>query len=550
MDTLGEDLMLLAIQPDQGTIAARQRLPYGLRGSELVRLAASWQRDNHPVRPDGHVEPEWQGPDACRAFVREQAAMGFDAVKFLLSNDDVFIPGGSQITQYTQEEASAAGEQARESGVWLNCHAQSAESVKVAVRAGFRSVYHCTYADSEALDLLESVKDEVFVSPAPGIIYADIHEGGEFGIDRAQAEKMGSVAALEGMAAVYPEIRKRGIRALPGGDYGFPNNPIGRNARDLELFVNVLRVPAAGGSIYRRRGMQVPAGQPVGELRYDPKAAIHGVPFAVGTPDQVIEKLRAYQDLPMDEMAMPVPPPGHGSRGGRREHAPIRRRADARDPDLGHGGVTRGLHHIGYWTADLDAAMARPPACSGSARSASCTTRPGRLPVPRRAATLDPARRSRRGGRCCWNCDQVHEVRPDRAARGARHAARHGQPRGLDHRRSGYGAGAHGRGGLRVADHLRRRCGRGLVQCTLVWSSSGNPPAGATSARLLEISQGRTALTHRNTFLMLITPVAGSVNGTTAAAMAASTASRPASWAARVPPAELSSPRQAPARLS
>jgi imidazolonepropionase-like amidohydrolase len=203
-------------------------------------LAASMERDNHPVRPDGHVEPEWQGPGACRAFVREQAAMGFDAVKFLLSNDDVFVPGGSQITQYTQEEASAAGEQARESGVWLNCHAQSAESVKVAVRAGFRSIYHCTYADDEALDLLESVKDEVFVSPAPGIIYANVHEGAEFGIDRAQAEKMGSVAALEGMAAVYPEIRKRGIRALPGGDYGFPNNPIGRNARDLELFTSVL----------------------------------------------------------------------------------------------------------------------------------------------------------------------------------------------------------------------------------------------------------------------------------------------------------------------
>jgi hypothetical protein len=70
-------------------------------------LAASMERDNHPVRPDGHVEPEWQGPDACRAFVRKQAAMGFDSVKFLLSNDDVFIPGGSQITQYTQEEASA-----------------------------------------------------------------------------------------------------------------------------------------------------------------------------------------------------------------------------------------------------------------------------------------------------------------------------------------------------------------------------------------------------------------------------------------------------------
>jgi imidazolonepropionase-like amidohydrolase len=34
-------------------------------------------------------------------------------------------------------------------------------------------------------------------------------------------------------------MRQRGIRVLPGGDYGFPYNPVGRNARDLELFVNL-----------------------------------------------------------------------------------------------------------------------------------------------------------------------------------------------------------------------------------------------------------------------------------------------------------------------
>ena len=209
-----------------------------VRGPRL--RAASAERDNHPLRPDGHFVADWQGPDACRQYVIENAAQGFDSVKFLLSNDDVFVEGGSQITQYSWEEAQAAGEQARESGVWLNCHAQSAESVKLAVRAGFRSIYHCTYADEEALDLLESVKDEVFVSPAPGIIYANVHEGAEYGIDRAAAEKMGSVAALEAMTEIYPEIRRRGIRALPGGDYGFPNNPIGRNARDLQLFVDLL----------------------------------------------------------------------------------------------------------------------------------------------------------------------------------------------------------------------------------------------------------------------------------------------------------------------
>jgi imidazolonepropionase-like amidohydrolase len=228
-----------SILPMPTEVILREKIRAGAVPGPRFR-AASMERDNHPVRPDGHVEPDWQGPDAVRKWVAEQAATGYDSVKFLLSNDDVFVEGGSQITQYTLAEAVAAGEQARESGVWLNCHAQSAESVKIAVKAGFRSIYHCTYADEEALDLLESVKDTVFVSPAPGIIYANVHEGEEFGITREVAERMGSVAALEGMAAVYPEIRKRGIRALPGGDYGFPNNPIGRNARDLQLFVDIL----------------------------------------------------------------------------------------------------------------------------------------------------------------------------------------------------------------------------------------------------------------------------------------------------------------------
>ena len=112
--------------------------------------------------------------------------------------------------------------------------------MKLAVRNGFRSIYHCTYADEEALDLLEGAKDEVFVSPAPGIIWANVHAGEEYGITRDVATSMGSVACLEQMAALYPKLRKRGIRVLPGGDYGFPNNPIGRNAHDLTLFVEYL----------------------------------------------------------------------------------------------------------------------------------------------------------------------------------------------------------------------------------------------------------------------------------------------------------------------
>jgi imidazolonepropionase-like amidohydrolase len=203
-------------------------------------LAAAGERDNLPADPQGRQRSNWHGPEAMRDWVVSHAQQGYDSIKFLVSNDDVFVPGGSMMTQFDAEELNAAGDAAREAGVWLNGHCQSPESVKLAVRAGFRSIYHCTYADEEALDLLESVKDFAFVSPAAGIIYANVHEGEEHGITTEVATSMGSVASFEGMKAIYPEIRKRGIRALMGGDYGFPNNPIGRNARDLQLFVDHL----------------------------------------------------------------------------------------------------------------------------------------------------------------------------------------------------------------------------------------------------------------------------------------------------------------------
>ena len=117
-------------------------------------------------------------------------------------------------------------------------------------------MYHCSHADEEALDLLEAKKDEVFVAPAVSLRYARMHEAESFGITRAVAEKMGVFAEVERMQKLYPEMRKRGIRVLPGGDYGFPYNPVGRNARDLELFVKLFgfsptRSVSRGDEIWR-----------------------------------------------------------------------------------------------------------------------------------------------------------------------------------------------------------------------------------------------------------------------------------------------------------
>lgn len=190
--------------------------------------------------PEGHDPTHDRDIPGLRAYVKAMGEIGVDSIKFLMSSDEGFAPGGAQVLMYSEEEAQAIGEAAREAGVWLACHAQAAEAVKRAVRAGFRCIYHCTYADEEALDLLESRKHEIFTAPAPGLLYARVHEARAFGIGRPEAERMGAVSGLELMADVYPKLKARGVRILPGGDYGFPYNPVGRNARDLDLFVRLL----------------------------------------------------------------------------------------------------------------------------------------------------------------------------------------------------------------------------------------------------------------------------------------------------------------------
>jgi len=205
-----------------------------LRASSMERL------------PDGALglkaDPEKfrRGPEAMRGYVREMAAEGIDTIKYNLSSDDAFVEGGSLKLMYTDEEVAAIGAAAREAGVTLASHSQAAGAVKAAARHGFRIIYHCSHADEEALDLLEEKKDELFVAPAIGLLWTRAHEAEPFGITREVAERMGAVSGMERMQRIYPEMKKRGIRVLPGGDYGFPYNPIGTNARDLEHFVNLL----------------------------------------------------------------------------------------------------------------------------------------------------------------------------------------------------------------------------------------------------------------------------------------------------------------------
>jgi imidazolonepropionase-like amidohydrolase len=221
-------------------VALKKEIEGGyLPGPRLISSSLEQGPKDVPGVPPAEGNKHGRGVAAMRAYVAEMAELGVDSIKLLLSGDDAFAPGASQHLTYTEEEVAAAASEAHARGIWLSCHAQSAESIKIALRHGFRILYHCSHADEEALDLLEANKDKVFVAPAVGLRYARMHEAEAFGITRAVAEKMGVFAEVERVQTLYPEMRKRGLRVLPGGDYGFPYNPVGRNARDLELFVKL-----------------------------------------------------------------------------------------------------------------------------------------------------------------------------------------------------------------------------------------------------------------------------------------------------------------------
>ena len=180
------------------------------------------------------------GKEEIRKAVRLCCREGVDNIKLNISGDDLSPAAHGGLTVMSEEEIATAVSVARDFGKKVNCHARAAESVKRAIRNGIDVIYHCESADEEAIDMLESAKDRIFVGPAIGIIYCTLYEGEKFGFYRDSEVGRKMQRTIDSTAAVYTELRKRGVRILIGGDYGFAQSPQGDNARDLQHFVNLL----------------------------------------------------------------------------------------------------------------------------------------------------------------------------------------------------------------------------------------------------------------------------------------------------------------------
>ncbi|MFO1037929.1 MAG: amidohydrolase family protein [Geminicoccaceae bacterium] len=179
------------------------------------------------------------GPEEVRRVVRTLIKYGVDSIKLNLSGEEITGMKAEE-TPMSEEEVAMAVREAKLHNKVLAAHARSSESVKQCVRHGIQNIYHASFADEEALDMLEAAKDRHFVAPGLAWLICTARHAAEYGIKPGTPMTIAYERELEHAVETCRKMHKRGIRVLIGGDYGFAWTPQGTNAKDLEYFVELL----------------------------------------------------------------------------------------------------------------------------------------------------------------------------------------------------------------------------------------------------------------------------------------------------------------------
>ncbi len=189
----------------------------------------------HPGMPDGRCD----GPESVRRKVREVLRAGAEVIKVHATGGVLSPTDHPEFTQFSPEELRAIVEEgAFRRGIRVMAHAQGAEGIKNAVRAGVHSIEHGIYLDDEAIELM--LQRGTFLVPtlvAPvGVLEAGERSGAmpEYGIRKAREVVE---AHRESIARAY----RAGVKIAMGTDAAVI--PHGQNLRELGLMCDLGMTP-------------------------------------------------------------------------------------------------------------------------------------------------------------------------------------------------------------------------------------------------------------------------------------------------------------------
>lgn len=178
------------------------------------------------------------GVEDCRRKVREVLRAGADIIKICSTGGVLSPTDHPEFTQFSPEELDViVREAAYRRGIKVMAHAQGAEGIKNAIRAGVHSIEHGIYLDDEAIDLM--LKHGTFLVPtllAPLAVLEAGERGGmpEYGIRKSRE-------VIEIHSESISRAHKAGVKISMGTDAGVM--PHGTNLRELGLMVNIGMTP-------------------------------------------------------------------------------------------------------------------------------------------------------------------------------------------------------------------------------------------------------------------------------------------------------------------
>lgn len=186
---------------------------------------------SYPGVPDGICD----GVAGVRQKVREVLRAGAEVLKVCATGGVLSPTDHPEFTQFTPEELQAIVQEGTyRQGIKVMAHAQGAEGIKNAVRAGIHSIEHGIYLDNECIDLM--LERGTFLVPtllAPLAVLEAAEADGSMPEWGVRKSKEVIEIHSENMAKAY----RAGVKIAMGTDAGVM--PHGTNLRELGLMCKI-----------------------------------------------------------------------------------------------------------------------------------------------------------------------------------------------------------------------------------------------------------------------------------------------------------------------
>ena len=183
---------------------------------------------------------EADGADEVRKGVREQLKAGADVIKVMATGGVITQGVEPGALQFTYEELCVPVKEAKNAGKLTASHAQGTTGIKNSIRAGFNSIEHGFYLDTEAIDMM--LERKTFFVPTLASLHHIIKEGSKSGIPAFIIDK--AKRARDAQLESFLRAREAGVRIAAGNDGGTPFNQSDNLVSELERMVEAGMKPA------------------------------------------------------------------------------------------------------------------------------------------------------------------------------------------------------------------------------------------------------------------------------------------------------------------